>query len=166
MAVAFDAVGPSSAGAGTATAGPLSWTHTGSGSALLAGVSVDAGSDTGITCSCTCDGVAMTSLGKVESGGGTAGFLQVFAAAGLSGSSHAIVATASGGAPPGDMEGGSLSFTGAGATVAAAFGTPAAANPSTGTCAVTLPASTSGNLVAAFLADGNTISSVSSPAAG
>ncbi len=165
MAVAFDAVGPSSAGASTPTPGPLSWTHPGSGSALLAGVSVDAGNDTGITCACTCDGAAMTSLGKVEAGGITSGFLQVFAAAGLSGSSHAIVATASGGTGAADMEGGSLSFTGAGATVGTAFGTPATANPATAPCAVTLPSSVTGNLVAAFLANGDTISSVNSPAA-
>jgi len=166
MTVAFDAVGPSSAGAGTATGGPLSWTHTGSGSALLVGVSLDAGSDTGITLSVTCDSVAMTSLGKVESGSGGQGFLEVFAAAGLVGSSHAIVATSSNPGGTGDLEGGSLSFTGAGTTVGAAFGTPATGSSSSlgASIAVTLSSTTSGNMVAAFLANGTTISSVGSPA--
>jgi hypothetical protein len=156
MAVTFDAVGPSSSGVGSTSSNTLSWTHTAVGSnvIIIAGVSVDAATDTGITCSCTCGGTSMTSLGVVHSKNGTAGFLQAFWIAGQASGAHTITATTSGGNIPDDMEGGSISFLGGGqlGTVYTAAGT--ALNPS-----VSVSVSSSGNLIAGFLADGNTINS-------
>lgn len=155
MAVSFDAVGPSSAGASSATS-PLSWTHTAvaSGTYVLAGVAVGSGGDGSTTVSATYGGTAMTSLLRWESGGVTEnqGFLQVFGLAGVASGAKTVAVTV---APSGfvSITGGSISA--AGATTA---GTPAhsdsnAANATTGS--VTVPSTTSGNLVAAFTTDGS-----------
>jgi hypothetical protein len=69
VAVAFDAVGPSSAGAGATTGTTLTWTHTavGSGVALVIAVGVGCStSDAGFSISgVTVDGVAATSLSSI-----------------------------------------------------------------------------------------------------
>ena len=166
MAVAFDAVGPSSAGA-TGTTASLTWAHTitGANTVLIAGVAVDAGSDAGMTCACTYNAVAMTSLATRHSGGATAGFLQVFGIVAAAGASHNVVATVSGGTPA-NITAGSISFTGAAQTTGAAFGTPASfdsagATPTTATGA--LASNTNGNIIAGFVTNGAGITSATAP---
>lgn len=81
VAVAFDAVGPSSAGANASSSTTLSWTHAvGTGPALVvAGIQCDASPDGGVTLAVTCGGTSMTSLGRVETTlSSGSGFLQVF----------------------------------------------------------------------------------------
>lgn len=166
MAVAFDAVGPSSAGANSATTS-LTWAHTitGANTVLIAGCALDAGSDAGFSMSATYNGVSMTSLsGPIHSGGLTAGFLQVWGIIAAAGTSHNVVVTAAGGTPAG-LSGGSLSFTGAGQTIGAAFGTPVTANPggTSSTVTAAMASNTSGNIIAGFGCSGSNFSSATSP---
>jgi hypothetical protein len=170
VALAFDAVGPSSAGAISTGATTLTFAHTitGASTVLIAGIAVDpSGSDAALTCACTYNSVAMTSLDKWHSGGATqsAGYLQVFGIIAAAGGPFNVVATVSGGTPA-NIEGGSLSFTGAGQTLGAAFGTPAhndsnSASVTTSTC--NLPSNTSGNIIAGFTTSGTGITSATSP---
>lgn len=151
MAVAFDAVGPSSSGT-TGASSPLTWTHVCGASAthLLVGATWDGSPDTGQTMAATYNGVSMTSLGVWHTGGGTAGFLQVWSLASPTAGSHSVSVTATG--TPGGLNGGSVSFTGS-ATLSAVqtFVTSgAAANPS-----LTFTGSVSGNMVAAFVGGGS-----------
>jgi hypothetical protein len=169
MALAFDAVGPSSAGAISSGATTLTFAHTitGSSTVLIAGIAVDpSGSDAALTCACTYGGVSMTSLDKWHSGGATqsAGYLQVFGIIAAAQTAN-VVATVSGGTPA-NIEGGSISFTGAAQTVGAAFGTPAhadsnSASVTTSTCA--MASNTSGNIIAGFTTSGTGITSATSP---
>jgi hypothetical protein len=164
MPVAFDAVGPSSSGANSATAS-LTWAHTitGSGTVLLAACALDAGSDGAFSMSATYNAVAMTSLSVVHSGGLSAGFLQVWGIIAAAGAAHNVVVTAAGGTPSG-LSGGSLSFTGAGQSIAAAFGTPATGtgNPAS-TVTATMASTTSGNIIGGFACSGSSFSSATSP---
>lgn len=156
MAVAFDAVGPSSAGASSTGSATLSWTHTNvaSGVDVLAGVAVDSPADTGLTATCTIGGTSATSLGKVESGAQTTGYLQVWRRTGVGSGAQTITVTVTGGTP-GDMEGGSLSFTGV-----TAIGTVFTANPhiSTTTPSVSVTGVASTSMVAAFAGAGDSLS--------
>ena len=163
MAVLFDAVGPSASGAGNAGPTTLGWTHTvGAGvtnGIILVGCSFDASSDSGVTMSATCATVTMTPVGAiVHSGGGTSGFLGVFSSAiGVATGANAIVVTASG--TPEDLEGGSLSFSGV-----TGLGVPVPGTGTSGsTCTATVASNTSGNIIAGFVGNGDTISTVSSP---
>jgi hypothetical protein len=157
MAVAFDAVGPSSAGASGTGVTSLTWTHTGVGSSLAI---VAGGGSTfdSVTTTMTVGGVSATSLGKIHNGGGTAGFTEAFGIAAVGSGAKTIVWTASGNT---DLEGGSTSFTGAAATFAAAFGTPvthaSAGNQTSDT--VTVTGTTTGNQVAGLGSAGSAISS-------
>lgn len=168
MAVAFDAVGPSAAGATVATNTALTFAHTitGASTVLLAGIAVDNGSDTGLSCTATYNSLPMTSLLVRHSGGAAAGFLQVFGIIAGAGASHNVVATVAGGTPA-NITGGSISFTGAGQTLGAAFGSPTAADSAGGTpttaTATTSGATTSGNIVAGFVINGAGITSATSP---
>jgi hypothetical protein len=150
MAVAFDAVGPSSTGANTATS-PLTWTHVCAASAthLLVGATYDLATDTGKTMSATYNSVAMTSLGVWHTGGGTAGFLQVWALASPSTGSNQVSITFTAGAS--GVNGGSLSFTGSAAlsAVQATVSPGGTANPS-----ANFTGAVSGNIVAGFLGCG------------
>ena len=157
MAVAFDAVGPSSAGTSVSGATSLSWTHTGVGSALAyiagGGCAADAATTT-----LTVDGASATSLGKVHNGGGTAGFTEAFGIANVATGARSVVWTAS---TSTDLEGGSASYTGAGTTFGTAFGTPvthaSAGNVSSDT--VTVTGTTAGNIVSGLGSAGSSISS-------
>ena len=161
--VAYDAVGPSSAGVGVGAGTTLSWSHTVTGSniAVVAGVAVDGSPDT-MTCTCTCNGSAMTSLAKVHSGGGanTIGYLQVFGIAGVTAGSASLVATCS--AAPADINGGSLSFSGV--SPGTPFGTAATAGSTSGTASAATAGSTTGNMVAGFCVEGTGITSATAPA--
>lgn len=140
MAVAFDAVGPSSAGAGSLTATDT-WTHVSVGTTGLAGiVSVAFGSGStatmAFTLGVTWGGVAMTSLGKVATDNSTtAGYVQMFGIIAPPTGSQTITVTCTGGTPN-SLAAGSISFTGVGSfgTAVTAFGSSAAATVSvTGT---------------------------------
>ncbi len=150
MAVAFDAVGPSSAG--TAASGTsLSWSHTCTGSnlVLVVGVAIGIIGDSGKSASATYNGVAMTSAGVVHSGAGTDGFVQMFYLAGPATGANTVAITITGGSV--DITGGSVSFTGAHQT------TPLiniATNTGVGTTASVSVTNASGNMVVDALCDG------------
>lgn len=164
MAVAFDAVGPSSAGTGTATA-TLSWTHTTGAGANVILVGVNLNDQHAYSLTATCNSVAMTSLGMIDVSGGTTpaanyeGYLQLFLATTsvTASSGNAIVVTCSG-TPGYSLNGGSLSFSGYVSHGTVATGYTAA------TCVV--PANTSGNIIAGFFAAGNTITQAGGVATG
>ena len=160
MAVAFDAAGPSAAGTGNAASASLSWTHTAvaSGVAILAGVSLDATADGALTMTATCDGVSPSfTPAKVHSNATTQGYLQVFGWTGLSSGAHTIAISVSGGTP-GDLEGGSLSFSGA-----AGFGTPVTGTGSSTTPSVAVATNAIGSVLAGFIACGDAVTSATSP---
>lgn len=166
MAVAFDSVGPSAAGATISGNAVLTFAHTVAGNnvLLLAGIAVDANPDGSLTCTCTYGGSAMTSLGVRHSGGSNVGFLQVFAIETVPGTAN-VVATVAGGTPA-TLSGGSIAFSGAAAPVAVGHGTPASSdsggvNATTSTCA--LASNTSGNIIAGFTTSGTSIASATAP---
>lgn len=166
MAVAFDAVGPSSAGTGNGAASTLSWTHTiGAGVTngyVLAGVAVtDANDALPSPTTVTCGGTAMTSLGKVHSNNSNVGYIQVFGlATGASTGAKTIAVTVAGSVPNG-IEGGSISFSGVNQTTP--VGTPATAFGAGTPLTAATAGSTSGNLVAGFGTAGNGITSATAP---
>lgn len=161
----FDAVGPSSAGAGGAgpPASPLTWSHVCSGNdrLLLVGVAFGYGNTTGLTVSATYNGVSMTQIGTVDSNNGTAGKAYLFGLLAPTPGTNTVAVTFSGGASDANsaIEAGSESFTSvtqaslaaAVTNLATAFGS--GANP---TVNVT---SAVGNLVADLLVMGGTITS-------
>lgn len=153
MAVAFDAVGPSSSGTASVTS-PLTWTHVcGAGATvLLVGVTCDAATDTGMVLSATYNGVAMTSLGLRHSNDQTAGYIQLFRLDSPATGSNTVSVTEAGGSGLGGLDGGSISFTGS-ASVSAAQ--TAAGAGTTASLAFT-PTST-GNMVAAFAGCGSAL---------
>jgi hypothetical protein len=125
--VAFDAVGPSSAGISVANGSTLSWSHTVSGSntLLVVSVAVGANADGGLSLSATYNSVAMVSAAKVHSNNTSYGFVQLFYLVAPANGSHTVQVTLSGGTA--DMEAGSVSFTGVNQTnpiahIATAFG--------------------------------------------
>lgn len=161
MAVAFDAVGPSSTGAATGTDLTLGWTHTpvAAGTYVLAGIAVGSNTtDAAYTVAATYATLPMTPLGRWESGGSgqTVGFLAVFiTTAAVSGSPGAVSVSVSGPtAGTITIEGGSLGFTGA----SGSYGTIGTANSGGGSVtsgSVSVASTTSGNMCAAFVTDGS-----------
>ena len=161
MPVAFDAVGPSSSGQTSATS-PLAWTHTAgaTANAIIVAVNFDAVSAGGQTMSmaATCNSVAMTSLGFIDTFGSvsgtalTGGWIQAWIATNVVPGSNSVSVSASGGTIN-TLVGGSLSFSGYGG-----HGTPlvaflATSPASLATYTITGVAATS--IVAAFMAQGN-----------
>lgn len=157
MAVAFDAVGPSSAGA-TTTTSTLSWSHTvgsGTGRAIVAVVAVSSNNNyaTGYTVTATCGGTAMTVIGGKtahdDAAGG--GFVQMFGLLNPGTGSQTISIAFTGLTSVTHIVGGSVSFTGAGA-----FGTPATAQgTSASSPSVALFTSSASNMVVDGLARGS-----------
>jgi hypothetical protein len=151
MAVAFDAVGPSSAGVSSLSSTNLSWTHTvGTGPATIL---VSCALDSAIsnqTMTATCDGTSMSSLGTIATSGSAACYLQVWKIDAQGAGAHAIVITASG--TPTDLTGGSISFTGVDS-----LGTPVTAQAAT----VNLPNGTADNIIASFFGAGNNVTGYS-----
>lgn len=146
MAVLFDALGPSSAGAGTSgstQATSASWSHTCSGTdrAVVVGVVVGSnGNDDLRIASVTYDGSAMTSLGKVHSNNQTAGYVELFGLLNPPTGAKSVAVTL---APnSGTISAGSISVTGAGS-----FGTAWGAYGPSGGPTITLTGTTSGNLI-------------------
>jgi hypothetical protein len=131
--VAFDAVGPSSAGAGAASVaagGTLTWNHTvtttGSNLLLVVSVSVGSSPDTNRTLAVTYNGVSMTPVGLVHSNNKTLGYVQMFSLRAPASGTHAVVVTLTGGKA--SLAAGSVSFTGVDQTtpvrnVVTSFGT-------------------------------------------
>ena len=158
MAVAFDAVGPGATGA-TGPTSPLTFTHVCGASAthLLVGATWDGATDTGATMSATYNTVAMTSLGVWHTGGGTAGFLQVWYLASPATGSHSVQVTATN--SPAGINAGSVSFTGSAglSAVQSAVSSGTATNPT-----LTFTGTTSGNMVAAFVGSGSTVTQAGS----
>jgi hypothetical protein len=158
MAVAFDAVGPSSAGqSGTLTAS-ITWSHTCAGANRYAVVCASfgtSGSDAGITLSATFGGTSMASLGVVHSNNGTSGFVQLFGLVNPATGANTVVVTASSGTN--DIVGGSISFTGVHQTtpVGTAVTNFGAATPAT----VAVTGTTAGNMVVDAVCNGNNITS-------
>lgn len=111
----FDAVGPSSAGATSHNSTSLSWNHTCSGSnrLLVVGVSLSDGSDPGKTITgVTYSGVALTSTAAIHSGGGTAGYVQMWYLVAPGTGTNPVVVTLSAFGASTDLLGGSVSFDG------------------------------------------------------
>jgi len=158
VAVAFDAVGPSSTGTTSATS-PLTWTHVCGASAtdLVVGATYDKATDTGGTMSATYNGVSMTSLGVWHTGGGTAGFLQMWYMSFPPTGSHSVSITFTN--APSGVNAGSISFTGGGArsSVQNATSSGAQTNPT-----LTFTGSTSGNMVVACVGAGSTVTQAGS----
>ena len=167
MAVAFDAVGPSSAGASSATS-PLTWTHTcGAGAtALYAAVAVghlaSSFADSAVTVTATYNGIAMTALSAgqsttIASGLDTSattstGFVKVFRLASPpTGSAFTVSVTLS--SAPDVLTGGSVSVSGSGGEGTLFPASSSGASVTSGSVGVT--GTTAGGLVAAFMATGS-----------
>jgi len=156
VAVAFDAVGPSSAGGGTTgatTATTASWSHTCSGVNLVVvvGVAIGANPSGSVTTTATFGGVSMTSLGLVAANNQTAGYVQLFSLVGPATGASTVALTVS---TASTITAGSVSFTGASGvgTAVTAFGSSTA--PS-----VTVTGTTSGNMVVDAVCTGTAVSS-------
>jgi len=165
MPVAFDAVGPSAAGAKSVGSVTLSWTHTAGASdvALVVAVALGIGDDTGVSVTAKLDpagpNTTIPTLGPaIHSGGSTAGFVQLFGLPAVSSGAHTITLTVAG-ATPTSLNGGSVSYTGA--DLVTAFGTQQSfTQQGTSTPSITFTGSTAGNMVSAGLAHGQSITSV------
>jgi hypothetical protein len=151
VAVAFDAVGPSSSGS-TGTTSPRTWSHTAaSGAALLVFITIDQATNSS-TVTATYGGVSMTQLKKQGAGDAVGSMANggLFCFGLLSagnGSAQTVSVTFTG---TSDVQAaGSLSFTGAGA-----FGTPAVVSSNATSATVTVPSVASTSVVAAGVADG------------
>lgn len=159
MAVAFDAVGPSSAGAGTATAASsLSWTHT-AGTGPVAVVVGLGCSNNAATLSATCGGTAMTSFGLIGNNNSTSGFTQLFGLAGVAAGAQSVVISAT---QPALIEAGSVSYSGAALTNAAAFGTPVTAFGSSAAASASVASTSASSMVSGASSSGTGVTSVTS----
>ena len=169
MAVAFDAVGPSSAGqsvAGTTTG--TSWSHTCTGSNLVLIVQVAGGNTTnlnvtGVTFAATYNGVSMTQIGAISNTGGTGVVVQFGLIAPATGANTVAVTVAS--TPTGgiDLECGSTSFTGADQVTG--WGTPVTASSGGSASLISASISTThaGGMCTGAICGGNSIASATSP---
>lgn len=158
MAVAFDAVGPSSTGQ-VSTSTAITWTHTaGAGGTvavvyLMVGLS-GTGGVLGTFSGVTYGGVAMTALGSIPSGGSGSLFGGIFGykITGASSGANTVAATYSSATNLAEIIGVSVSFTGA-----ASLGTPAvlasSGSVTTGTCAVA--STTAGGMCVAGVCTGS-----------
>jgi hypothetical protein len=156
MAVTFDAVGPSAAGASAAAAASLTWAHTvGAGASIIAGASVGKSPDTP-TITATYAGAATTAGTAVHTGAGTAGYLRLFTLLTPATGANNVVVTLSTGTA--DLTGGSISATGVGS-----FKAQYSATGNSATASAVSAGSASGNLIAAFVADGDGTTSATAP---
>lgn len=157
MAVAFDAVGPSAAGASALAATSLTWSHTvgGSANAIIAGCALGQSPDTP-TLTATYNAVSMTAGAVVHSGGGTTGYLRVFTLAAPSTGANNLVCTAS--TTVTSLVGGSMS-----ALSVASFKAQYSATGTSASATATSAGSVSGSLLAAFCCTGNSVTSATAP---
>jgi hypothetical protein len=161
VAVAFDAVGPSSAGASATGAASLTWSHTngGTANAIVAGGAVGKGADGGLTITATYAGTTMTPGTIRHSGGATAGFLRVFTLLNPTTGANNCVVTLN--TSTADLIGGSVSMTGAGSFVAEYAADSGGVNQTTATA--TSAGSSSGGLICAFVCTGSGVTSATAP---
>lgn len=158
--MAFDSVGPAGGGGTGASGTAPSFTHTtvAPSTTVLVFACLD-GVAPGVTASATLGGVTMTQLGSdVACGtGGTTGILRVWSMAAVASGAHTIVITC---ATANDIACGSIAY------VTTGLGTPVTnAGSANGTTSfISLPASTSGNTVCAFIGAGNAITATTGPA--
>ena len=151
--VAFDSVGPSSSGVGSATS-PLTWTHTASGSGVAIFVFVEVDGPTSyVAPTVTIDGSAMTSLGHVANAGAAGTVVEAWWINNQASGAHTISFTYSGGGLI-DLAGGSIGLTGVGSV-----GTLATNSGTSITASVAVGSSTSGNLIVGAGAAGDNIAS-------
>ena len=148
MAVAFDAVGPSSAGTGSATS-PLTWTHTCAAGAteLMVGATIFTGSTNVIT-AVTYNSVSMSLVGFTQSGAGGAGGVAMYHLANPSSGANTVSVTFTGG---NNTNAGSMSFTGSSGLGTAVTNTANAASVS-----ASVAGTTTGGMVAAACCYGGT----------
>ena len=165
MAVTFDAVGPSSAGAASASSATLSWSHTVgiNGAALIVAVAINESNDagdsiTGVVLDPAGSNIPLTSLGPaLHSGGITAGLIHLWGLANAPAGTYTITATAS--AAMFGLEGGSVSYGGAHLTDPFSALQTAVGSADT-TPGITFTGSTAGNLVYGGLANGDAVTSL------
>lgn len=159
MPVAFDSVGPGSAGA-TATSSPLSWTHTpvGAPSAVLVGVATGFGTQgTDAVGACSYGGAVMTPLAFLYIfNGGFGGYLELFGLASPAAGPQTVDYVPDTTSAILTLIGGSLAYTGTAAVTAAAFGTPApTVTPAfAGTGSAPVAGTSAANMAAAIFASG------------
>jgi len=158
VAVAFDALGPSSAGQQSATTS-ISWTHTAGGGGNIVLVWLNAGLTAGTAfgsfTSVTYGGSAMTLLKSQESGGTGAndGGIYCYGITGATGGANTVSATYSSSTGLQQIIGFSVSFTGGSAFATSTIGTSSNAFTTSGSVSAT--ATTSGGLVCAGVGDGS-----------
>lgn len=164
MALAFDAVGPSSAGAAKTTAGPLTWSHTVTGSNNLLLASMVCDTDSVTISSVTYGAASMTPLiagagNYIHCNGVSAGWVAVYKLVNATAGTDTVTFSYSATAP---VEGGSLSFSGA--DTSTGIGTPqTAVGSGLSQPTMSFTPTTSGRIIAAFLGIGNFITSATSP---
>lgn len=154
MAVAFDAVGPSSAGATAAGATSVTFAHTCTGSNTLLIVGTAVGVNGTPATSATYAGVTMTSLGKVSTNNQASGFVEMwYLVAPATGTNNVIITSGAGA----DFSAGSISFTGVDQTTP--VGTPVTSFGDGGVTApaATVTGTTTGNMVVDVVANGSSI---------
>jgi hypothetical protein len=146
VAVTFDTVGPSAAGASaTSPTQTLSWNHTCSGTErlLVVGVALGTGNSSGFTAAVTCNGVAMRAVAKANSNNGTVGFVQLFVLAAPAVGANTVLVTPNVTADA--LSCGSVSFNGVDQTTPVI--TSVAAGGSSAVPSVVVPSTTSGNMI-------------------
>jgi len=152
MAVAFDAVGPSSSGSSWASGTAHTWTHVcgASANALVLFISIDGEAVGAITYTVTYNGAAMTKVIEVASGGSgkTAGVIALFTLLNPATGSNTVSVTTG---TNQNQHAGSISFTGA-----SSFSTATTAATTSGASqSVTVSSTTTGGMVTAGVTDGN-----------
>jgi hypothetical protein len=148
MAVAFDAVGPSSAGAASATS-PLTWTHVNGGNGILVGVTIFNGGTNTVT-AVTYGGVTVPVLGFIPSDNSTAGGVALYGLVGgtcPTGSNTVSIAFSD----AANHNAGSISVAGAGS-----LGTAVTGFASAGSVTASVTGTTVGGLIVAACCYGGT----------
>lgn len=154
MAVAFDAVGPSSSGSVKTTSSTSStWSHTvgtGTNRYLVVGVSLGGGSTGTGTCTATFGGVSMTQLGTARPATTGTGKVYLFGLANPASGTGTVTITSS---TAGVITGGSTSWTGVGSV-----GTAASAVGGSVTAAVSVTGTATSSMVVAQAGAGSAFS--------
>jgi hypothetical protein len=159
--VAFDAVGPSSSGAKLSPgAGPLTWSHTVSGTNTLLLVWIGCDDDATTVSAVTYGGVAMTKVGAtIHTNADASGWLMLYKLVGAAAGTATVSVTFSASSI---IEAASMSFNGADQSTGIA--TPA--TPTTGftaTATMAVASNTNGNIIASAACAGSVFSSATAP---
>lgn len=164
MAVTFDALGPSSAGATqTGSTVPFTWSHTCSGTnrLLVVGIVIGCVSDAGMSATATYNSVSMTSITTRHTNDSTAGYAQMFYLIAPSTGANTVSINVTGGTGLEGFSCGSVSFTGVDQTTPIPNFTSAAGN--TASCTASLTGA-SGNMLIDLSAAGNTLAATNQTA--